>query len=118
MSGSLACRSTATASTAAAIPTSTVTRTPARSRQHSIMISEIVAKPASVTTSDVVRSVRPCRMDSAASACSTGPELESRAAHDDLLALQAGQGLGLAAQHVDIGDDRDTGWTNAEVDQE
>ena len=38
------------------------------------MSSEIAAIPASVTRSDVQRRVRFCSIDSAASACSTGPD--------------------------------------------
>ena len=38
------------------------------------MISEMMPSPPSVTTSEVQRSVRFCRIDSAASVCSIGPE--------------------------------------------
>ena len=40
------------------------------------------------------------------------------AADNDLLVLQARQRFGLAAQHIDEGDDRQRGARNAEVDQE
>ena len=45
-------------------------------------------------------------------------ELERGAADDDLLALQPAQRRRIAAQHVDVGDLRDRGGADAEIDQE
>ena len=60
---------------AADIPARTIARVPAaRRRQENSMISAIRHSPAAVTRSEVQCRLRFCRIDSAASACSSGPE--------------------------------------------
>ena len=81
--------------------------------------------------SEVQRSIRFWRIDSAASAWRMGPEMmpaiwnaeavaefKRRRSNDDLLVFQLVKSGRVAAEHVDIGDTRDGGRPNAEIDQE
>ena len=128
--GSAACTSTAVASIASAAPSSTATRSPTERRRHMAPIRSAMRPiPASVTAIEELRSARPCRIDSAASVCSSTPgmtcplgnaemvaELDGGRPDDDFLALELLQDGRIAAQHVHIGDGGHRSRGDAEID--
>ena len=108
------------------------TRRPADSRRHdTIMTSARMPSPTSVTISDVHCSARFCRINSAASVCSVGPDTispfgtlkrsPSSSAVPPMMTFLSFSRLQrrlVAAQHVDVGNLRDRVAADAEIDQE